>query len=34
MREQIIIMLQPTELKHTIYIISNDTEIVPIVTGT
>jgi len=31
MREQIIIMLQPTELEHIIYIMSNNTETVPLV---
>ena len=31
MNEQIVIMLQPTELTHTIYIMSNNSETVPIV---
>ena len=31
MEEQIVVMLQPTELKHIIYIMSNNSENVPIV---
>lgn len=31
MHEQIIVMLQPTELNQTIYIMSNNSEIVPII---
>ena len=31
MEEMIVVMLQPTELKHTIYIMSNNSEIIHII---
>ena len=31
MEEMIVVYLQPTEVKHDIYIISNNTEIVPLI---
>ena len=34
MEEMIVVYLQPTEVKHDIYIISNNTEIVPLIKKT
>lgn len=30
MREEIIVMLNPTEVQHTVYIVSNNTETIPV----